>query len=72
MVIVADTNVWARALPGDDVKESPRARTALADARTRGGFADHLIAHVAFANGCREAITFDGLFSKASKMTKLE
>jgi predicted nucleic-acid-binding protein len=130
-VIVADTNVWARAFLGDDAKQSPRARRALAAARTKegvfvplivmaelawvlrsakwdrervlksiesllqtrgvtpeaphlvrlaldktrqvgkGGFVDHLIAQVGFANGCQEAITFDALFSKAAGVTRL-
>ena len=30
----------------------------------QGGFTDHLIAQVGFANGCREAITFDAGFGK--------
>ena len=131
-MIVADTNVWARALLGDDAKQSPKARKALAAARSRegvfvplvvmaelswvlrgakwerervlkaleslihtrgvtpeaphvvrqaidrtrdrgrGGFADHLIAEVGFANGCREAITFDALLAKAAKVSKLQ
>jgi predicted nucleic-acid-binding protein len=131
VVIVADTNVWARALLGDDPQQSPRARRALAAARskegvfiplvvmaelswvlrgarwergrvlgtldsllqTRGvtpeapqivrkaleatkkggqaGFADHLIAQVGFANGCREAVTFDAGFGKAEKVRRL-
>lgn len=131
-MIVADTNVWARAFLGDDPRQCPRARKALAAARTRegvfvplvvmaelswvlrgakwerervlktldsllqtrgvvpeaphlvrqaidktreggrGGFADHLIAQVGFANGCREAVTFDALFAKAAKVRKLQ
>ena len=131
-MIVADTNVWARALLGDDDHQSPKARRALAAARSqegvfvplvvmaelswvlrgakwkrervldtlqslihtrgvtpesphvvqqaidqtrdggRGGFADHLIAEVGFANGCREAITFDALFAQTVKVSKLQ
>ena len=131
-MIVADTNVWARALLGDDARQSPKARKALATARTRegvfvplvvmaelswvlrgakwdrarildaleslirtrgvtpeaphvvrqaidgtragrgGGFADQLIAQVGFANGCRAAITFDALSSKAARVSRLE
>ena len=130
-MIVADTNVWARALTGDHPGQSSRARQALAAARTsegvfvpivvlaelswvlraarwerervlkalesllhtrgvtteapqvvqaaidatreggRGGFADHLIAQVGFANGCREAVTFDGLFGRGKKVRRL-
>lgn len=130
-MIVADTNVWARAFLGDDPQQTPRARRALATARSkegvfiplvvmaelswvlrgarwqrdrilatldsllqtrgvtpeapplvrlaidatkrggRGGFADHLIAQVGFANGCREAITFDALFGKAERVRRL-
>jgi predicted nucleic-acid-binding protein len=131
-VIVADTNVWARAFLGDDPRQTPKARKALADARTRegvfvplivmaelawvlraakwdrdrvlksvegllhtrgvtpesphvvrqaidntreagkGGFVDHLIAEVGFASGCRAAITFDALFGKATRVTRLQ
>ena len=130
-MIVADTNVWARALLSDDPGQSPRARQALAGARSkdgvfvplvvlaelswvlraarwerervlralesllhtrgvttetpqvvqaaidatrkggRGGFADHLIAQVGFANGCREALTFDGVFGRGEKVRRL-
>jgi predicted nucleic-acid-binding protein len=132
VVIVADTNVWARAFLGDDPQQSPKARKALAAARTkegvfiplvvmaelswvlrgakwerdrilrtldsllqtrgvtleapqlvrlaidatrmggRGGVADHLIAEVGFANGCREALTFDALFGKAERVRRLQ
>jgi predicted nucleic acid-binding protein len=37
VVIVADTNVWARAFLGDDPRQSPKARRALAAARTKEG-----------------------------------
>lgn len=130
-MIVADTNVWARAFLGDDPRQSPKARRALATARSQegvfiplvvmaelswvlrgakwerdrvlkaldsllqtrgvtpeapqlvraaidatrqggqGGFADHLIAQVGFANGCREALTFDALFGKAERVRHL-
>ena len=130
-MIVVDTNVWARALLGDDPAQSSRARQALAAARgkegvfvpvivlaelswvlraarwererilkavesllhtrgvtaetpqvvqaaidatregSRGGFADHLIAQVGFANGCREAMTFDALFGRGGKVRRL-
>jgi predicted nucleic-acid-binding protein len=36
-VIVADTNLWARAFLGDDAGQSPRARQALAAARRKEG-----------------------------------
>lgn len=36
-MIVADTNVWARAFLNDDVSEAQKARKALADARSKGG-----------------------------------
>jgi predicted nucleic-acid-binding protein len=131
VVIVVDTNVWARALLGDDPAQSSRARQALAAARsregvfvplvvlaelswvlrgagwardrvldaldsllrTRGvavetpeiaadairatraggrvGFADHLIAEVGFANGCREALTYDRLLSRKARVRRL-
>jgi predicted nucleic-acid-binding protein len=131
VVIVVDTNIWARAFLGEDPEQSPRARHALASARSkegvfvpvvvlaelswvlraagwerervlkaleslvhtrgvtveapqvvetaidatrkggRGGFADHLIAQVGFANGCREALTFDRLFGRGGKVRRL-
>jgi predicted nucleic-acid-binding protein len=37
LVIVADTNVWARAFLGDHPDQSPRARQALAAARSKEG-----------------------------------
>jgi predicted nucleic-acid-binding protein len=130
-VIVVDTNLWARAVLGDDPGQSPRARQALATVRRkdgvfvplvvlaelswvlrsagwarerilkalesllrtrgvtveapqvaqaaidatrkggRGGFVDHLIAQVGFANGCREALTFDRLFGRGEKVRRL-
>ena len=36
-MIVADTNVWARAFLNDDVPQARTARKALAAARSRGG-----------------------------------
>jgi predicted nucleic-acid-binding protein len=36
-MIVADTNLWARALLNDDPSQSRKARKALADARSKGG-----------------------------------
>jgi len=129
-VIVVDTNIWARAILGDDPAQSSRARQALAAARSkegifvplvvlaelswvlraarwerervldalesllhmkgvtaetppivqaaldvtkkggRGGFADHLIAQVGFANGCREALTFDRLFGRGESVRR--
>ena len=53
--------------------EAPQVVEAAIDATRkggRGGFADHLIAQVGFANGCREALTFDGLFGKGKKVRR--
>ena len=36
-MIVADTNVWARAFLNDDARQAQRARRALAEARSKGG-----------------------------------
>ena len=36
-MIVADTNIWARAFLNDDGSQVQKARKALADARSRGG-----------------------------------
>ncbi len=131
-MIVADTNLWARAFLGDEPRQSPRARQALLAARskegvfvpllvlaelswvlraakwdrervlqtlesllhTRGvsvespqivrtaigrtrargqaGFADHLIAEVGFANGCREALTSDSRFARTGRVRKIQ
>ena len=128
-MVVADTNLWARAFLNDDVSKSRKARKALAEARSKGGvfvprivmaelawvlrgkwerdrvlstlesllltrgvtvesptlalnaltatregqggFADQLIAQVAFANGAREVITFDDKFSKSAKVRRV-
>ena len=37
----------------------------------KGGFTDHLIAHVGFAHGAGEVITFDIRFGKAGKVRRL-
>jgi predicted nucleic-acid-binding protein len=129
-MIVADTNLWARAFLNDDASQSRKARKALADARSKGGvfvplivlaelawvlrgrwerdrvlstlesllltrgvtvespmlamnalnatrkglggFADHLIAEVGFANGARGVITFDDKFSKSPKVSRIK
>jgi predicted nucleic-acid-binding protein len=129
-MIVADTNLWARALLNDDASQSRKARKALAEARSaggvfvplivlaelawvlrgrwerervlsalerllttrgvtvesptlalsalkstregQGGFADHLIAEVGFANGAKEVITFDDKFSKSAKVRRVK
>ncbi len=128
-MIVADTNIWARAMLADDAAQARRSRTVLAEAqadrgvfvplvvlaelawvlRTRwdreniltafegmigtqgilvesptiveaaiqaartgnGGFTDHLIAQVGFANGATEIVTFDEKFGKAAKVRRL-
>jgi predicted nucleic-acid-binding protein len=129
-MLVADTNVWARAYLNDDAAQAQVARKALADARAKGGvfvplivmaelawvlrgkwerarvlaalesllqtrgvvlespllvrdaldavrlggkggFADHLVAQVGFANGAREIITFDDRFGKTAKVRRL-
>jgi len=36
-MVVADTNVWARAILNDDASQSRKARKALTEARSRGG-----------------------------------
>lgn len=130
-MVVADTNVWARAHLNDDPTQAKKARKALAEAQATGGvfvpmlvlaeltwvlrgkwerervleaianllqthgvilesplvvqaaleatreggaggFADHLIAQVGFANGAREVITFDHPFGKAEKVRRLK
>lgn len=38
----------------------------------RGGFADHLMAEVGFANGAREVMTFDEKFSKSPKVRRVK
>jgi predicted nucleic-acid-binding protein len=129
-VIVADTNVWARAFLNDDAAQAQRARRVLAEARSKGGvflplivlaelswvlrsrwsservlttldsllrtrgvtveapelarqalksagaagggFADHLIAQVGFANGANQLITFDEKFARSAKVKLLK
>lgn len=129
-MIVADTNVWARAFLNDDAAQAQRARRALAEARSKGGiflplivlaelswvlrarwsadrvlstlesllrtrgvtvevpdiarqalkatrangggFADHLIAQVGFANGATQVITFDEKFARTAKVKLLK
>lgn len=129
-MVVADTNLWARAFLNDDASQSRKARKALAEARSKGGvfvplivlaelawvlrgrwdrdrvlstlesllltrgvtvesptlafnamkatrkghggFADHLIAEVGFANGAREVITFDDKFSKFPRIKRVK
>ena len=129
-MVVADTNLWARAFLNDDASQSRKARKALAEARSKGGvfvplivmaelawvlrgkwerdrvlstlesllltrgvtvesptlalnalvatregqggFADHLIAHVGFANGAKEVITFDDKFSKSDRVRRVK
>lgn len=54
--------------------ENPQVVQAAIDATRkggRGGLADHLIAQVGFANGCREALTFDRLFGRGEKVRRL-
>ncbi len=129
-MVVADTNLWARAFLNDDASQSRKARKVLAEARSRGGvfvplivlaelawvlrgkwerdrvlstlesllltrgitvespalalnavnatrkghggFADHLMAEVGFANGATEVITFDEKFSKAPRIRRVK
>lgn len=130
-MVVADTNVWARAHLNDDPAQTRKARKALAEAQgdggvfvpllvmaelawvlrgrwerdrvlealenmlqTRGvqvespslvrealeatrlggagGFADHLIAHVGFANGAGGVITFDRKYGRAPNVQCLK
>ena len=129
-MIVAGTNLWARALLNDDASQSRKARKALAVARStggvfvplivlaelawvlrgkwerdrvlstlesllltrgvtvesptlalnaltatrkgQGGFADHLIAEVGFANGASEVISFDDKFAKSAKVRRIK
>jgi predicted nucleic-acid-binding protein len=54
--------------------ESPGlARQAFKAARAAGnGFADHLIAQVAFANGADQIITFDQKFARSAKVRLLK
>ncbi|HEV2135772.1 MAG TPA: type II toxin-antitoxin system VapC family toxin [Terracidiphilus sp.] len=128
-MVVADTNLWARAFLNDDASQSRKARKALAEARSKGGvfvplivlaelawvlrgrwerdrvlsmlesllltrgvtvespalafnalkatrggqggFADHLIAEVGFANGAKQVLTFDDKFSKSPRIRRV-
>ena len=129
-MMVADTNLWARAYLNDDASQSRKARKVLADARSKGGvfvplivlaelawvlrgtwqrdrvlstlesllqtrgitvespdlalnavkatregqggFADHLIAQIGFANGPKEVLTFDDKFSKSPGVRRVK
>lgn len=130
-MIVADTNVWARAYLNDDEAQAKKARQALMEARSKGGvfvplivlaelawvlrgrwdrnrvlntlesllqtrgvvvespilaheaieaarqggkggFADHLVAQVGYANGAKTVLTFDGKFGKAANVQRLK
>jgi len=130
-MVVADTNVWARAYLNDDQAQARTARRALAEAQAKGGvfvpgivlaelawvlrarwergrvlealecllqtrgvaveapnlvreaieaarsggsggFADHLMAQIGFANGAEEIITFDGKFGRAANVRRLK
>ena len=128
-MIVAGTNVWARAYLRDDAVQTPKAQKLLAEAQAsdgvfvplivlaelawvlrakwkresilatfeellsahgvtieaaliaqsainaaregNGGFTDHLIAQVGFANGATESVTFDESFGKAARVRLL-
>jgi predicted nucleic-acid-binding protein len=128
-VIVAGTNVWARAYLRDDAVQTPKAQKLLAEAQAsdgvfvplivlaelawvlrakwkresilatfeellsahgvtieaaliaqsainaaregNGGFTDHLIAQVGFANGATETVTFDENLGKAARVRLL-
>jgi predicted nucleic-acid-binding protein len=54
--------------------EAPQLVQAAIDATRkggRGGFADHLIAQVGFANGCQAVVTYDALFGKGKRVRRL-
>jgi hypothetical protein len=59
VMIVADTNVWARACLNDDPAQAQKVRKVLADAR------------LGCANGVREVVTFDAHFGRAAKVRRL-
>lgn len=53
--------------------ETPTIVQAAIDAahEGKGGFADHLIAQVGFANGATEIVTFDEKFGKMARVRRL-
>ncbi|MGH9600422.1 MAG: PIN domain-containing protein [Terracidiphilus sp.] len=58
---------------GVEVEASALAQEALeATRKGKGGFADHLIAQVSFANGAKEIVTFDGKFAGTAKVRLLK
>jgi predicted nucleic-acid-binding protein len=129
-VLAADTNVWVRAYLNDDKAQAEAARSALAQARSKGGvfvpllvlaelswvlrsrwdrdivlnviegmlqtrgvtvesqtlamralasarkgsvgFADHLIAEIAFESGADEIITFDKALARKPRVRRLQ
>jgi predicted nucleic-acid-binding protein len=57
---------------GVTVESHALAERALKDSRTGGaGFADRLIAEVAFAGGVREMLTFDKAFARQPRVKRL-
>jgi predicted nucleic-acid-binding protein len=69
---------WERGRVLSTIESLLRTRGVTAEAAVdatrkggRGGFADNLITQVGFANGCREALTFDVLFGRSEKVRRL-
>ena len=53
---------------GVHVEASALVRDAIGSTREgKGGFADHLVAQVGFANGAGEIVTFDERFARAPR-----
>lgn len=69
---VLDTLAHLLDTEGVTVEAQAAARQALADARSSGvGFADLLIAQIAFARGAGEIITFDRAFGRRPRVRRL-
>jgi len=64
-MIAMDTNIWARAILGDD-------REALALSGGSVGLSDNLIAMGARARGCSKLLTFDARFARSGRAELLK
>ncbi len=69
---VADTLERIFSTDGVTIESHALAERALKESRTGGaGFADRLIAEVAFAEGVREILTFDKAFARQPRVRRL-
>ena len=67
-MVVADTNVWARAILNDDVSQSPKARKAIAAARSKSGIFVPLIVIVELAWVLRRRLGREGVLASVEDL----